>query len=80
MQNGGRPIFGVGARAAHRLRALHIGDDAAFGHRMHGQAHNVVVASLAQDLRDAALDGALAHKQLGRDLAAAFALAGKAQN
>ena len=47
---------------------------------MHGQAHDVVVAGLAQDLRDAALDGALAHKQLGRNLAAAFTLAGKAQD
>ena len=47
---------------------------------MHGKTHDVVVAGLAQDLRDATLDGALAHKQLGRNLAAALALAGKAQN
>ena len=65
---------------AQRALALHVGNDATLGHRMHGQAHDVVVAGLAQDLRDAALDGALTHKQLGRDLATTFALAGKAQN
>lgn len=44
------------------------------------QAHDVVVAGLVENLRDAAFDGALAHKQLGRDLAAALTLAGKAQD
>ena len=81
MRNGGRPIFTAPEHGrARRLRALHVGNDAALSHRMHGQAHNVVIAGLAQNLRDAAFDGALTHKQLGRDLATTFALAGKAQN